>query len=104
MPDGQKRTSPFLHSIWKAELASDLPCVYNPNMIIISFPAADAKRRALGYLSGRFPFKSWATGEMMVSEEALSQLQKEGIEHIVEGPATYEHLIPAVQNRSGLLT
>jgi hypothetical protein len=84
----------------KPELAGDLPCRYNPTMIIITFPDAAAKRRALGYLSGRFPFKSWANGEMMVPEEALSHLQLEGIEHVVEGPATYEHLIPTVRDPS----
>ena len=69
-------------------------------MIIITFPNLETKRRALGYLSGKFPFKSWANGEMMVPEEAESCLTREGIDHTALGPATYEHLIPAVRDPS----
>jgi hypothetical protein len=61
-------------------------------MIIIRFPDAETERRALGYLARRFPGKSWATGETMVPEEALSHLATEGIRFTVEGPATYERL------------
>ena len=63
-------------------------------MIIIRFPDDKAKRRALGFLPGRFSFKSWATGEMMVPENALPFLAVEGIPFSVEGPATYERLAP----------
>jgi len=57
-------------------------------MVRIRFPDADAKRRALGFLPGRFSFKSWATGEMLVPEAALPYLAVEGISFTVEGPAT----------------
>jgi hypothetical protein len=57
-------------------------------MIVIRFPDADAKRQALGKLPGRFTFKSWATGEMMVPEDALAFLAVEGIPFTVEGPAS----------------
>jgi len=67
-------------------------------MIIIRFPDADAKRRALGFLAGRFSFKSWASGEMAVPETALAYLATENIPFSVEGPATYERLISAVRN------
>jgi hypothetical protein len=67
-------------------------------MICIRFSDDNSKRRALGYLAGRFSFKSWATGEMVVPEEALPFLAREGIRFTVEGPATYEQLIPAVRN------
>jgi len=50
----------------------------------------DAKKRALGRLAGRFPFTSWATGEMLVPEGALGFLATENISFQVEGPATYE--------------
>ena len=50
------------------------------------------RRRALGYLLGRFPGKSWATGEVMVPEPALAHLAAEGISFTVEGPATYERI------------
>ena len=61
-------------------------------MIIIRFADEQMKRRALGFLPGRFPGKSWATGEMMVAEEALAAMAREGIRFTVEGPATYEQL------------
>ncbi len=66
-------------------------------MIIIRFPDADSKRRALGFLAGRFSFKSWASGEMAVPETALAHLATEGIPFSVEGPATYERLVSAVR-------
>jgi hypothetical protein len=67
-------------------------------MILIRFPDAEAKRRALGFLAGRFSFKSWASGEMAVQETALAHLATEGIPFCVEGQATYERLISAVRN------
>jgi hypothetical protein len=59
-------------------------------MILIRFPNAESKRAALGALAGRFSFKSWATGEMLVPEDALGFLAVQGIGFTVEGPATYE--------------
>ena len=67
-------------------------------MIIIRFSTPEMKRRALGYLTGRFSFKSWATGEMMVPEASLPFLAAEGIQYFVEGPATYERLVPAFRD------
>jgi hypothetical protein len=67
-------------------------------MIRIRFTDLDAKRRALGYLAGRFSFKSWATGEMLVPEPALEFLAREGIPFMVEGPASYEQLIPSLRD------
>jgi hypothetical protein len=66
-------------------------------MIRIRFSDEAAKRRALGFLVGRFSFKSWATGEMLVPEYALPALALEGISFIVEGRATYEQIIAAVR-------
>lgn len=63
---------------------------YRTTMIRIRFPNAEAKRSALGQLPGRFSFKSWASGEMIVSEDALAFLAVQGIPFTVEGPATYE--------------
>lgn len=71
---------------------------YNFIMIRIRFTDEASKRRALGYLMGRFSFKSWATGEMLVPDYALPSLALEGISYIVEGPATYEQIIEAVRN------
>src|SRR5687768_3547641 len=49
------------------------------SMILIRFPDAESKRRALGFLAGRFSFKSWASGEIIVQETALEHLATEGI-------------------------
>jgi hypothetical protein len=54
-------------------------------MILIRFPDTDAKRSALGKLAGRFGFKSWANGDMLVPEEALAFLAVEGVPFTVEG-------------------
>ena len=59
-------------------------------MILIHFPNIESKRSALAQLAGRFSFKSWASGEMLVLEDALSFLTVQGISFTVEGPATYE--------------
>jgi hypothetical protein len=67
-------------------------------MVVIRFPSPDQKLKALGYLPGRFAFKSWATGEMLVPEAALPFLAVEGINFSVEGPASYEQHVPAVRN------
>jgi hypothetical protein len=64
-------------------------------MILIRFPSIELRRRALGRLAGRFAFKSWASGEMLVPEDALPFLAVEGIAFAVEGPATYERSAPA---------
>jgi hypothetical protein len=61
-------------------------------MIRIRFLDDSSKRRAIGYLLGRFYFKSWATGVMLVPEYALSSLSLEGILFSIEGPATYEQI------------
>ena len=67
-------------------------------MIIIRFADATVERRALGFLAGRFSFKSWATGQTMVPEPALAALAAEGISFYVEGPASYEQLAAPVRN------
>jgi len=67
-------------------------------MIKIRFSDAAAERRALGYLAGRFSFKTWSTGETVVPEAALSALALEGIHFTVLGRATYEQSLSAVRN------
>ena len=66
-------------------------------MILIHFPNPESKRAAFGCLAGRFHFKSWASGEMLVPEEALAFLAVQGIAFTVEGPASYEQNGPAVR-------
>ncbi len=67
-------------------------------MIRFRFNDLDAKKRAFGRLAGRFAFKSWATGEMLVPEAALAFLATENIPFQVEGPATYEQITPAFRD------
>lgn len=67
-------------------------------MIRIRFTDDDTKRRAIGFLAGRFSFKSWATGQMLVPEAALPHMARQSISFIVEGPATYEEQIAAFRN------
>jgi hypothetical protein len=67
-------------------------------MVTIRFTDEAAKRRALGWLAGRFSFKSWAGEQMLVPEEALAQLAMQGIPFTVEGPATYEQIITSLRN------
>jgi hypothetical protein len=57
-------------------------------MVLIRFPDIDAKKRALGFLPGRFSCTSYRTGEMLVPHEALAALAMAGILFSVEGPAT----------------
>jgi hypothetical protein len=67
-------------------------------MIRIHFTDDANKRRALGFLAGRYSFKSFATGEMILPEFALPALAREGISFVVEGPATYEQIATAFRN------
>jgi hypothetical protein len=67
-------------------------------MIKIRFSDGVTERRALGYLAGRFSFKTWATGETIVPDAALSALAHEGINFTVLGRATYEQTVSAVRN------
>ena len=55
-------------------------------MVRIQFHDLKAKRRALAWLAGRYSFKSWRTGEMVLPEEALYHLKSEGIDfELLEG-------------------
>lgn len=67
-------------------------------MIRIRFPDPASERRALGYLAGRFSFKSWADGVTLVPDYALPALAREGLPFMVEGPATYEQIVSPVRN------
>ncbi len=59
-------------------------------MVMIRFPDSQAQCKAVGYLAGRFSFKSWSNGDMLVPEPALPHLAVEGIQFSVIGPATYQ--------------
>jgi hypothetical protein len=62
--------------------------------VMICFPDAESERRALGFLAGRFSFKRWSTGETVLLERALPALAAQGIHFSMQGPATYERLVP----------
>jgi hypothetical protein len=46
-------------------------------------PTTESKRSALAQLAGRFNFKSWANGDMLVPEDALPYLAVQGISFTV---------------------
>jgi hypothetical protein len=69
-------------------------------MIRIRFPNSESERKALGFLAGRFSFKTYADGCTVVPESALSRLAIEGISFTVEGPARYEQNISTVRDSS----
>lgn len=67
-------------------------------MVLVRFPDSANERKALGYLAGRFSFKSWSSGETALPESALSHLAAEGISFTVTGPAKYEQCIPPIRD------
>jgi len=67
-------------------------------MIRIRFPDAETEKRALGFLAGRFTFRSWSNGETLVPSAALASLALAGIPFSTVGPATYEQFAPAVRD------
>jgi hypothetical protein len=52
-------------------------------MIRIRFPDSAIEQRALGFLAGRFSFKTWSNGETLVPSAALAALAVEGIPYSV---------------------
>lgn len=71
-------------------------------MTIIRFPDAAMERQALGFLAGRFSFKTWDNGETMVPEQALGFLAAAGISFFVAGPAKYEQLTATVRDPAAI--
>jgi hypothetical protein len=71
---------------------------YSFYMVIIRFENEETEKRALGWLAGRFSFKTWANGDLMVQDRVLPFLAREGISFFVKGPASYEHFAPAVRS------
>jgi hypothetical protein len=69
-------------------------------MILLRFTDPQMERRALGYLAGRFSFKTWVSGETLVPESALAALAVEGITFTVLGPPTYEQSVPKIRTAS----
>ena len=67
-------------------------------MVIVRFDSGEEERRALGWLAGRFSFKTWDNGDLMVHEAVLPYLARESISFRVQGPATYEHFRPTIRD------
>ena len=67
-------------------------------MVIIRFNDHETELQALDTLVGKFPFKTWQSGELMVPPEALPHLAVEGIPFSVQGPASYEQSLPTVRD------
>lgn len=67
-------------------------------MVIIRFEDSEAEKRALGWLAGRFSFKTWDNGDLMLHETVLPYLARQNLTFKVKGPATYEHFAPTVRN------
>jgi hypothetical protein len=66
-------------------------------MIRIQFPDRTAEAKALGFLAGRCPFKSFDNGTTLVPEAALGLLAAEGIRFTVEGKAVYDQVVPTIR-------
>jgi hypothetical protein len=66
-------------------------------MVIIQFENSDAEKKALGWLPGRFSFKTWHNGDMMIHENVLPYLAREGVAFTVKGPASYERFLPEIR-------
>ena len=99
--DPQRLPAPdrVLALAWREILDGTLPLNVGITLtrVLAAFAVAMIVGSVLGYLAGRFSFKSFATGEMIVPPEALAALALEGIPFSVEGPATYERYAPQVR-------
>ena len=66
-------------------------------MVIIRFENEATEKRGLGWRAGRFSFKTWANGDLMLHERVLPYLARQGIPFKVQGPAKYEHFAPVIR-------
>ena len=67
-------------------------------MVQVHFPDAETERKALGFLAGRFSFKSFDDGTTLVPNMALSYLAAQGIRFTVGGSAAYEKIVPTLRD------
>lgn len=56
-------------------------------MVIIRFEDVQSEKRAPGWLAGRFSFKTWSNGDLMLHERVLPHLAREGVPFRVQGTA-----------------
>jgi len=71
--------------IWTAQLTAR-----GFNLVVITFPDKDTRRKGLGFLLGRFSGKALKPGEVIIPEEALEALAEQNFEFTVKGKASYE--------------
>ena len=67
-------------------------------MVVITFQESATRKKALGFLFGRFSGKAMKTGELIVPEAALAALADQGISFTVQGKASYEQQIAAIRS------
>jgi hypothetical protein len=72
--------------------------MYNSGMIQIHFPDSDTEAEALGFLAGRYSFRSFEDGTTLVPESALGHLAAHGIRFTVGGKAAYEQFVPTIRD------
>jgi len=66
-------------------------------MVIIHFEDSETEKKALAFLVGRYSFKTWDNGDLMLPEPALGELAAQDITFRGKGPATYEHFLPSIR-------
>jgi len=69
-------------------------------MIRIQFPDSATEAEALGFLAGRFAFKSFDDGTTLVPDVALGHLAAQGFRFSVGGRAAYEQVVPTIRDSS----
>ena len=67
-------------------------------MVVITFADSATRKKALGYLFGRFSGKATKAGELIVPEAALAALADENISFTVQGRASYEQQVAAIRS------
>ena len=66
-------------------------------MVVITFPDAETRKKAVGFLLGRFSGRILKSGEHIVPEAALAALAEKGITFTVHGKASYEKQVEALR-------
>ena len=67
-------------------------------MVVITFPDNATRKKALGFLFGRFTGKALKSGELIVPEGALAALADKDISFTVQGKASYEKQVAALRS------
>ncbi|HSQ55362.1 MAG TPA: hypothetical protein VLM40_06420 [Gemmata sp.] len=67
-------------------------------MVVITFPDAESRAKAIGVLLGRFSGRILKSGEHIVPESALAVLPEMGVTFTVHGKASYEKQVAALRS------